>query len=297
MRINYNHLRYFYFVAHEGHLTRAAGKLHISQSALSVQIKTLENDLGHQLFTRQGRSLQLTEVGRLVLEHADGIFRSGEELLYQLAHHRELSRRLFRVAAVTTLSRNFQIEFLGPLLSRPDTELVVSSASLADLLAQLESHRIDAALTNTAPTREAGTPWVSHLISKQPVGLIGPADFKDDGRPLKDLLSREPLFIPSPDSNIRLAFDALIERMGIAVDIKAEVNDMTMLRLFAREAKGLAIVPPIVVRDELEQGILREIREFPEIQESFYAVVLKRRFPNPLLDVLLKKDGKKKDGK
>lgn len=287
MKINYNHLRYFYYVAHEGNLTRAANHLHISQSALSVQIRTLEADLGHQLFERRSKQLVLTEAGRMVLGYADTIFHTGDELLYQLTHNYEVTRRVFRVGAITTLSRNFQIEFFGSLLRQPDVELVVSSGSLAELLLQLETHRLDVVLANTVPNRDAATPWVSHLISEQPVGLIGDASFADGDRSLKNLLSTEPLILPSLDSNIRIAFDALVERFGIAVNIKAEVNDMTMLRIIARERVGLTVVPPIVVKDELDQGILRQIREIPEIHETFYAIVQKRKFPNPLLKQLL----------
>ena len=287
VKINYNHLRYFYFVAHEGNLTRAAHELHISQSALSVQIRTLESQLGHELFERQGKSLLLTEVGRLVLDYADAIFHTGDELLYQLTHNREVHRRVFRIGAITTLSRNFQIGFFGGLLNESDVELVVTSGSMGELLQQLESHRLDVALTNTAPTRDAGTPWVSHLISEQPVGLIGAADFDTRGRTLAELLADEPLMLPSLESNIRIAFDAMVERLGIPVNIKAEVNDMTMLRLIARERAGLALVPPIVVKDELDQGVLKEVIEIPDIKETFYALVLKRKFPNPLLKKLI----------
>lgn len=287
MKINYNHLRYFYFVAHAESLTEAAGELHISQSSLSVQIRTLESQLGHELFERRGRQLILTEVGRLVLDYADAIFRTGDDLLYQLAHRSEVTRRVFRVGAITTLSRNFQISFLRPLLEMEDVEVVVSSGSLEQLLHQLETHRIDVALTNTAPVRDAATPWVSHLISDQPVSLIGGVDVPDSEGSLAELLAAYPLILPTLDSNIRIAFDALVERLGIAVTVRAEVNDMTMLRLIARECIGLAVVPPIVVQDELDTGILREIRKIPDLHETFYALVLKRRYPNPLLRHLI----------
>ncbi len=287
MKINYNHLRYFYFVAHEGNLTHAAQKLHISQSALSVQIRTLESQLGHDLFERRGKQLVLSEAGRMVLDYADAIFRTGDELLYQLTHNYEITHRVFRIGAITTLSRNFQIEFFGSLLREPNVELVVSSGSLGELLLQLETHRLDVVLANTVPSRDAATPWVSHLISEQPVGLIGDAAFPDGNRSLEELLSQEPLILPSLDSNIRIAFDALVERLGISVNVKAEVNDMTMLRLIARERIGLTVVPPIVVKDELDQGVLRQIREIPEMRETFYAIVQKRKFPNALLKQLL----------
>lgn len=287
MRINYNHLRYFWFVAHEGHLTRAAKELHISQSALSVQIRTLEEQLGYDLFERRGRQLLLTEAGRLVLDYADTIFKTGDDLLYQLAHNQDVTRRVFRIGAITTLSRNFQIGFLKPIMGQKDIELVISSGSLSELLHQLENHRIEVALTNNVPLRDAGTPWVSHLISSQPVSLVGDPCFMKRKKSLKQLLSTEPLILPTLDSNIRVAFDAMIERMNIRPSIVAEINDMTMLRLVAREKIGLALVPPIVVRDELDSGILKEIYKIPDIEETFYAVVLKRRFPNPLLKTLL----------
>lgn len=287
MRINYNHLRYFWFVAHEEHLTRAAEKLNLSQSALSVQIKTLESDLGHDLFERRGRRLTLTETGRLVLDYADAIFRTGEDLLYQLAHGQEIDRRVFRVGAIPTLSRNFQIEFLRPLLDLEQLELVLSSDSFAGLLRQLETHHLDVALTNNIPPTDAATSWVAHRISDQPVSLVAHADFDRKRRTLKRLLATEPLILPGNDSNIRIAFDGLIEQLGVRPNIVAEVNDMTMLRLIAREKQALAVVPPIVVKDELDGGLLKEITEIPSLHETFYAVVVKRRFPNPLLRLLL----------
>ncbi|MBO6707515.1 MAG: LysR family transcriptional regulator, partial [Roseitalea sp.] len=73
-RLNYHHLRYFREVAHEGNLSRAAERLNVAQSALSSQIRTLEARLGHALFERVGRTLVLTEVGRITLDHADRIF-------------------------------------------------------------------------------------------------------------------------------------------------------------------------------------------------------------------------------
>lgn len=287
MKINYNHLRYFWFVAHEGHLTRAAEELNLSQSALSAQIKTLETELGHPLFDRRGRRLVLSETGRLVLDYADTIFKTGEDLLYQLAHGDELERRVFRVGAIPTLSRNFQIGFLRPLMKMDEVELVVSSASLRDLLGQLEAHQLDVALTNNAPPPDAGRPWVAHRVSDQPVSLVGDPNLPGMDRPLKRILSKEPLVLPTLDSTIRIGFDALTERMGIRPKIVAEINDMTLLRLFAREKRGLAVVPPIVVKDELKEGTLTEIARLPNLKETFYAVVVKRRFPNLLVKRLL----------
>lgn len=289
--LNYKHLRYFWAVAHDGNLTRTAERLNISQSALSMQIRNLEERLGHPLFERRGRQLHLTEAGRIALDHADAIFAAGEEMLSTLKGRAPTRRQVLRVGAIATLSRNFQMTFLKPLLGRSDVELIVRSRALRELLDDLESHRLDVVLANLAPPRDATTAWVSHLIAEQPVSLVGRADRVSGPMDLKAALAAYPLVLPSLDSSIRVGFDALMDREGIRPVIAAELDDMAMLRLFAREGIGLAVVPPIVVKDELEQGVLREIAHIGSLSETFFAVTLSRRFPNPLLKVLLSADG------
>jgi LysR family transcriptional activator of nhaA len=285
--LNYNHLRYFWVVAHEGSLTKAAERINLSPSALSVQIQKLEHQLGHPLFERTGKRLLLTEAGRIALEYADGVFQAGDELIGTLRGQPRANCQPLRVGALPTLSRNFQLEFLRPLFGRDDVELIVRSGHIRDLLAQLEAHTIDLVLANSPAPRDARTAWRSHLLDEQPVSLIGhprprakPFRFPDD-------LRTEPILLPSLDSGIRIAFDRLMEAANIHPLIVAEVDDMAMLRLLARERDALTLVPPIVVRDELEAGLLVEQCQIPEIAERFYAIVQKRRFPNPLLAPLL----------
>ncbi|MCB1988734.1 MAG: LysR family transcriptional regulator, partial [Burkholderiaceae bacterium] len=111
-QLNYHHLRYFWAVAKEGNLTRAARQLHVAQSAMSAQIKQLEADLGQALFQRSGRSLTLTEAGRLAFTYADSIFATGTELVEVLREGRREERQVLRIGAVATASRNFQDNLL-----------------------------------------------------------------------------------------------------------------------------------------------------------------------------------------
>jgi len=285
--LNYNHLRYFWAVAREGNLTRAAEKLLISQSALSIQIKKLEGQLGQDLFERSGRQLQLTEAGRIAFDHAEAIFAAGDDLLATLKQGSGAHRSILRVGALATLSRNFQIGFLRPLLARQDVEVIVRSGTTASLLQSLESHRLDVVLVNVAPARDAATPWVSHAIAEQAVSLIGTPRRIGKGATLEKLLTRQPLVLPTVESSVRIGFDAWVERMGLKVRIAAEVDDMAMLRLIAREDIGLVVVPPIVVKDELASRRLVEAHQLHQLSETFFAVTMKRRFPNPLLRELV----------
>jgi len=285
--LNYNHLRYFWLVAKTGNLTQAAKKLRLSQSALSTQIKTLENQLEQALFERRGRNLVLTEVGKITFDYAESIFKTGNELVSVIQKTNQTQRIKFRMGALATLSRNFQMQFLEPLIKHPGIEIMIRSGSLSSLMRRLTAHELDVVLANQAPLRDSASDWVTHLISEQPVSLVGHSRFSKTKRSLKDLLANEQLVLPTSDSNIRIGFDALIQKLHIRPIIAAEVNDMAMLRLMALETIGLAIVPRIVVKEELQSGRLTEIKKLPELKETFFAITLKRKFPHPLLKKVL----------
>ena len=97
------------------------------------------------------------------------------------------------------------------------------------------------------------------------------------------------MLLPSLDSHLRAAFDLVMERHGIRPMIAAEVDDMAMLRLLARDGAGIALVPPVVVAGELLRKQIVEFYRFPDISERFYAISPGRRFPNELVDELIKK--------
>jgi LysR family transcriptional regulator, transcriptional activator of nhaA len=287
--LNYHHLRYFRAIANEGSLTRAAQHLKISQSALSVQLRQLEKSLGQPLFDREHKALSLTEAGRITLDYAEAIFRTGEELTDTMRNQVGKKRTLLRVGAVTTLSRNFQLAFFRPAMNRDDVELVINSGNLRDLLAQLKAHTIDMLLSNMPVRRDAETGWHSHLLDEQAVVLVGrkarnlkPFRFPED-------LRSTPVILPSLESNIRASFDVIMDQAGIRPIVVAEIDDMAMLRLFARESDALTLVPAVVVKDELASGLLIERHRIAQIKETFYAITPSRRFPNKLVQELVRK--------
>jgi len=281
--LNYHHLRYFRSIANEGNLTRAAKHLNVSQSAISTQLRSLEESLGQPLFHRQNKALVLTEAGRIALDYADSIFRAGEEMAAVLKNEVSGRRRVLRIGAVATLSRNFQISLLRPLIGCSDIELVIHSGNLRDLLAQLRAHTLDVVLSNLPVRRDAATDWHSHLLDEQPVSLVGKRTRQRNKFRFPDDLRTTPVLLPSLDSNLRSGFDLILERSGIRPIIAAEVDDMAMLRLLACEGAGLALVPPVVVQDELKSGLLVERHRIQQIHESFYAITPSRRFPNQLV--------------
>lgn len=286
-RLNYHHLYYFWLVAREGNLTRTAARLHLSQSALSTQIKQLEEMLGQELFLRQGRSLKLTESGHLALSYAETIFPAGDELVGLLRDGRRRERQVLRLGSVATLSRNFQESFLRPLLQEPTVELILQSGSMEDLLTRLGVHALDLVLSNRPVHGDAVHPWRCRRIARQPISLVGQA--RPRGKPFRfpQELAEVPLLLPGRDSDIRASFDALCEQLGLRYQVLAEVDDMAMLRLLARELECVALLPRVVVRDELRSKRLVEYCVVPHLYENFYAITVQRRFTPPWLKALL----------
>jgi LysR family transcriptional activator of nhaA len=290
----------------------------------------LERSLGQVLFERRGRRLELTEAGRIAFEHAESIFRTGNELLSTLAGRPAHQLPVLRIGSSATLSRNFQWAFLQPLFARQQVQVRLVSGALRDLLLQLGAHALDLVLANESVPRDKSAGWHSVLLAQQSVSLVSrplgadepkaqplrgsagaksKASSKSRSRPASgdsrsarrgnapaagalrfpQEVHGQALLLPGEQSSLRTAFDLLLSQAGVQPVVLAEVDDMAMLRLLARQTGALALVPPVVVRDELAAGTLVERCSIPQITERFYAITVQRRFPHPLLAELLER--------
>mgnify|MGYP006273173123 FL=1 len=286
-RLNYHHLYHFWWVGRLGNLTRAADQLHVAQSAVSTHVHRLESALGQTLFDRQGRALQLTEAGRVAMRHAEEIFQSGAELVGLLSEGKEGRTRDVHVGAVSTLSRNFQEAFLSPLIGSSDVNMTLSSGRLDDLLKALENHNLDLILSNTAVTPGAAGIRSCQEIARQVGSIVGPPRLMETSSRVSDI-DGVPLLLPGRSSGFRASFDLYCRRMGVTPVIVAEVDDMAMLRLLARDSNFAAVLPKVVVKDELRSGMLVEYGELPDVYEYFYAITEKRRYDKPVILELLR---------
>ncbi len=285
-RLNFHHLFYFWKVAKLGHLTRAAQALHTSQSALSAQIRQLEDRLGEPLFVREGRSLVLTPTGHVVLSYANGIFGLGQEMLLRLQGRGDGTTRL-RVGSVATLSRNYQENWIRPALNDPSVVLTLESGLLEGLLESLMRYQLDVVLANETVPANPDRPLHCRLLGSQAVSLVGHAQTWQ-GRRLRipeDLHDVE-IALPGQRHALRAQFDALCQSASVKPRLRAEVDDMAMLRLIARDSGWLTLLPEVVVQDELQTGILVIVGQSDQLQERFYAITAPHRHQTDVLDRL-----------
>lgn len=289
-RLNYHHLYYFWRVASEGKLTRVAEQQHVSQSALSAQIRQLEERMGKPLFERRNRKLVLTEAGRQVFNYAEVIFTKGEELESLISRGIEPEQQTIRIGMLSTMSRNFIESFIEPLLARSERDVSFSlhAMGMTNLLNGLARHELDVVLTNTQiqPSGAPAVAWQSQLLARQPLSIIGPADL-DPAAAFPAGYQGLRWVLPGANHEIRQGFDALCSLHQYQPDILAEVDDMAMLRLLARDTGAVTVLPEVVVKDELQQGRLRGYERLPNLFENFFAITLPREFMPSLVSELL----------
>jgi len=286
-QLNFHHLFYFWRVAKSGHLTQTAQALHTSQSALSAQIRQLEDRLGETLFAREGRRLVLTDMGQLVLSYCENIFGLSQEMLGRLEGRSAGLVRL-RVGSVATLSRNYQENWIRPLLADPAVVLTLESGLLEGLLVRLVQHQLDVVLANETVPANPERPLHCWFLGSQPVALVGPASLWE-GRQLRlpEDLDGVEMALPGPRHALRAQFDALCSAAGVSPRMRAEVDDMAMLRLIARDSGWLTVLPDVVVQDELQTGKLVTVGRSAELHERFYAITTPHRHRLDLLERLL----------
>lgn len=169
---------------------------------------------------REHKSLQLMGEGRIVLDYANSIFRTGEELLATFQNRSGEYRKTLRVGAVATLSKNFQLGFLREVIADNEVEVIIRSAIMRELFSQLQAH----------------------LVSEQPVSLLCHKEMRtwETFRFPEDLAGM-PVVLPTDNSEIHNGFDQIMDRTGQSLLVAAEADDMAILRLLAREMNAMAL--------------------------------------------------------
>jgi len=274
-------------VAKIGNLTKAAEALYISQSALSAQIKLLEESIGNQLFTRQSRKLILTDIGNTAFSYAESIFSKGHELEALLKKGLQTENQVIRIGVLSTMSRNFVEEFIKPLMNNPRVKLIIAARGQTDLLNELANYQFDLVLTNIEVRGTHKQLWQCQLLTKQPICVIGSPGLKLSKNFIDDY-NMVNWVLPVSGSPIRAAFDGFCAKYQFQPNIVGEADDMAMLRLLARDSKALAVMPDVVVKDEIIAGSLTVYMTLPNIFENFYAVTVKKHLANRLVSELIR---------
>ena len=282
-RLNYHHLLYFWMVAREGSVARAAAQLRLAQPTLSGQVHTLEGALGEKLFERAGRGLRLTDMGRVVFRFADEIFALGTELV-ESVKGRPTSRALRVAIGVSdALPKLVAYRLIEPALSLPQSvRLVVHEQSTERLLAALALHELDVVLTDRVAPPGVRVRAFSHLLGECGTTLFAaPKLAVKFRRPLSRTLDGAPFLLPGETSTLRGALEHWFEKQGIRPRIVGEFDDSTLIKVFGQAGKGVFAAPSIIESSVRKQYGVAVVGRLDSVRERFYAVAAERRLKHP----------------
>lgn len=293
--LNYQHLLYFWTVAREGSVTRAAELLHLSQPTISGQIHVLERSLGKQLLQKKGRHLTLTDTGRVVFRYADEIFTLGRELGDTLQGQPTGRPLRFHVGIADSLPKLIVHRLLEPALKLAEPiHLICEEGRPEELLAELALHRIDIALLDMPSPPTVNVRAFSHLLGETAMSVFGVSSLVSlYGKGFPESLAGAPFLLPGENSLLRRNLDQWFDARDIRPNVRGEFADSALLKVFGQAGDGLFIAPTVTEKEVCQQYGVHVLGKLDGLREQFFAISVERKLKHPAV-VAISESAKRK---
>lgn len=281
--LNYHHLRYFWTVAKEGGLTKAAAKLHVSQPTISAQIQALEGVLGEKLFRRAGRNLALTHTGQHVLSFAEEIFSLGQDLLNSVKQRPTRRPLRLSLGVADALPKLVTYRIIEPIFSLPEpVQVSCWETKLSDMLVELAAYRMDVVLADE-PASSGVTPNVfNHFLGESDVTFCAvPPLAAKLRRGFPKSLNGAPALLPMSNSGLRRSLEKWFQARGVRPRLVGEFEDAALVNILALRGLGFMSVPSIVAKEAVTRYGFRTIGRTDECQQQFYAITAESKLTHP----------------
>lgn len=288
-RMNYQHLYYFWTVAREGSIVRAAEKLHLTQPTISAQIAQFESAVGEKLFDRIGRGLSMTATGRGVFDYAEEIFALGRELTQFLDGRRVGRGSRLTVGIADALPKLVVTRLLEPAfrLTEP-VQLHCYEDKAERLLAELSLHGLDLVLSDVPATPSSGAGVFNHLLGECAVSVFAAPALAERYRPeFPRSLNGAPFLLPTPNLALRRALDQWFDAAGIWPEVRAEIEDSALLKSFGSAGAGLFLSPATVGEAICRQYGVENLGSLDAVHERFYMITAQRKVKHPAIMAIL----------
>lgn len=286
---NYRHLYYFWIVAKEGGMARAAERLDMSLPTISTQVRELEKSLGVSLLKAQGRNLVLTEAGVAAMREADHIFALGERLPHRVREAVSGTHVRFHIGITDGIAKLAVHRILQPILNEPQLRLLAHEGEFEQLLAELALHKLDAVLSDHAAPTKTELRINSQLLCSSPIAWYAAPAWAELARAdFPRSLGQIPTLLPTRHSAVRQRIDHWLERERIKPMIVGEFEDSALLTTFG--AAGMGVFPAAFAHGAgiATSGLsIEHVATSEDVQEEFHLVYAARKVLHPLLMRLL----------
>lgn len=288
-QLNFHHLQYFYAVAKEGSVTRAAEVMNVTPQTVSGQISTFEDYIGAPLFKREGKRLEPNSLGLITLRYADDIFNLGNELSRTLATQDVGKVANFNVGIVDVIPKVMVFEMLNDCFDL-DTRFVLEchEGDLPSLLADLSINKLDLIISDQPLPVGVSVRAINHYLGQSGVTFFTSKDESEKYQTdFPRSLHNAPFLMPSRDSAQYQNLISWFVKTKVAPTIVAEVDDSALLKFFGQKGRGIFCVSSAVEHDVLEQFDVSVIGRIDSVSDRYYGILPERKIKHPAVDAVL----------
>lgn len=287
--LNYRHLHYFWVVAKEGGVNRAAIKLGVAAQTISGQLALLERSLGVALLAPAGRGLTLTEAGRTALSYADRIFNLGEQMLEALEDGAGETTLRLTVGILDALPKLAAHRLLQPVMGigRP-VRLSCYEGELDELMSDLALHRLDVVLSDRPVASSGSLRVFSHPLGEYPVSFYGtPTLAERYGKGFPASLAGAPVMLPTRTNALRGKIEQWFEGHELRPQVVGEFEDSALMDTFGRQGMGLFPALTMLGPEIAAQLGAQSVGELEGVREQVFAISGERRIRHPCVEAIL----------
>jgi len=288
-QLNYHHLLYFYAVAKEGSITKAAQKLNLTPQTISGQLSAFENYLGFELFERKGKRLFLNETGKTVFDYSEDIFTLGNELQQMLNNNQDGGRIKVTVGVTDVIPKVLGFDLLKVLFNTEEQfKLICREGEFDLLLSELAMSKIDLIISDRPLTPGADAKAYTHLLGETGLTFYATKELAQQlTKEFPKSLDQVPFLICGEKSNQRMNLLAWFDTVGISPEIVAEFDDSALMKYFGQAGSGVFCTPSSIKRYIVERYNVQIIGSTKDVTERYYAISPDRKIKNPGIKLLL----------
>ncbi|OMH32697.1 transcriptional activator NhaR [Motiliproteus sp. MSK22-1] len=283
--LNYNHLYYFYAVATDGSITKASTRLHLKPQTISGQISSFEAHIGVELFDRRGKTLHLSEIGRLIYGYAEEIFQLGDELKAVLKTQEPARWQTFTIGVTDAIPKALAYKLISPALNMAEpVRLICNEGDQDSLLADLAVNRLDLVLTDQPLPAGGHIKAYNHGLAESGFTFFAAAKLASVCKEsFPKSLSGQPFLLQGKKSAARQRLSSWFEKYDIVPRIIAEFDDSALMKSFGQEGYGAFAAPTLMEKMIVSQFNVEIIGRTEEIKEHYYAISPDRRLKHPAI--------------
>ncbi|GAB4017253.1 MAG: LysR family transcriptional regulator [Bdellovibrio sp.] len=288
--LNYHHLIYFKVIAREGSISKASQILRVGQPALSSQLKSFEEYLGVKLFERKSRSLILTDAGKVTLEYAERVHKTGQELI-QVMEDKLFSKQIhLSVGALDGVPKNLICDIVDYAHKKTKCLLSIYEGTMNDLVAQLLTHKIEIIISDHEVQGMDYSGVRSKKFMSSPIQAFASSKFGHLKNDFPLSLKNTPCVLPTSHSKLRRDIEHYFEHHGIKPNIIAETQDTSVQKLLSTKGDGVIFLPSFAAKELIKSKSLIKIGQLQNLKAEYFLIHNKRLIENPALELILNQD-------